>query len=232
MVVESMQGYNQSDELELMGINDDIEEFPPEVVNFLGQVPDEELIDDLIQYPEVMGDYLPLIGMSRRRRRRLKRRMARMSPAKRKRFKKRLARRRKGRRRGLFALSFLVPGGRMARRIMLIKHRRKLASAGKGLWRKIKKRRSARKKKARLRAAAQRSAYEEQAPAEEEYGPQPSPVEAPLEERRAMQTMEEYPEEMGPEGEPQEVKKAGMGMMLPVIAGGGLLLAMTMMKKK
>lgn len=231
MVEEGMQGYCSGEDVELMGINDyeAINEYPPQVVGFLEGIPDDEFIDDLIQYPEVMGDYLPLLGRSKRRRRRLQRRMARMSTGRRKRFIKRLARRRKGRSRRLKMLSFLVPGGKIGKRLKMLRRGRSAMGPGGRLLKKIRARRKKRKQLRRAKVQPQRIVMDEQ---------RETPTrEARVLKKAALRDQMSYAtvgpgEEEYPGDDQGGIQKAGM--MLPVLAGSGLLAVymMTQAKKK
>lgn len=124
---------NDYDDIDLMGVEDETEDI-------LQGMDDEDILDDLENYPEIMGEYLPeimgkrkrrgfLARLAARRRKKLRKRMKKMSPKRRARWERRIKRRKKimkKLKRFKKIIPFLIPGSMTSKLIArrVIKRRR------------------------------------------------------------------------------------------------------------
>lgn len=222
------------DYIEIMGM-DEGESYivPREIVETIDGMPDEDIVNDLVEYPELMGAFFRRILRKRKRRRKLmKRKMRGMSKRQRRKYKKRLRRKRRRKITRQIMLRF-APGGRIIRALKAKKKIKRL--------RRAKKKRLA-AKRAKRRAARPKAPVAPQAPEMEIYQ-EPAPQVYERKRRSVRQETSVLPPEYDEPGfeesgevemAPQAPAPAGEAMkkMLPLaaIAGAGLLL-MTMKKK-
>lgn len=254
MIIDSGVSGMYNDDLTLKGVTDDYEYMgvEDEVEDILQGMDDEEVLDDLENYPEIMGEYIPeimgkrrrrgfLARLAARRRKKMKRRIAKMSPKRRARWQRRIKRRKKifkKLRRFKKLIPFLIPGSMVSKAIIRRKMKQRKAGRRGLVGRTFMKLRARRRRKSQARRVRRPSeaavpvsdAYTD---VEETREVMPEVTQPRREEvRREIQpAMQEVRREMQQEQESVEPKKGiNLGLILPIAAAA--IAIPFMMKKK
>lgn len=234
-------------EVDVMGVDDDLEYMgmEDEAEDILQGMSDEDVLDDLENYPEIMGEYLPeimgkrkrrgfLSRLAARRRKKMKRRIAKMSPKRKKRWqrimkmKKRIFKKLK---RFKKLIPMLIPGSMVSKAIIRRKMKRRKAGKRGLIGRLVMRKFGSKRGRRRISTREVRRQVDTPEPVDEATRSYPHDVVQPSQ-QEVRREIQPAAREVQQEEEPQPIKKAGFDKKLLIPLAAAAVAIPLLMKKK